>query len=83
MADASLMDRRDFLGKTGALLATGLASGTAGATTKTFTPFAGGAYYLVVPLSATLEGSYGTTSGESERPVGEDACLPQQIGGCK
>ena len=61
---------------------TSLFCSTAGATTKTFTPLAGSAYYLVVPLSATLEGSYGTTSEDSERSVGDDACLPQQIGTC-
>ena len=61
---------------------TSLFCSTAGATTKTFTPLAGGTYYLVVPLSGTLEGSYGTTNGEAERPVGNDACLPQQIGSC-
>ena len=61
---------------------TSLFCDTAGATTKTFTPLAGGTYYLVVPLNASREGSYGTTSEDSERSVGEDTCLPQQIGGC-
>ena len=61
---------------------TSLLCSTAGVTTTTFVPLAGSTYYLVVPLSASREGSYGTTNGEAERSVGEDACLPQQIGGC-
>ena len=56
---------------------------TAGATTTTFTPPAGSTYYLVVPLAASREGSYGTTSEGFERPVGDDACLLQQIGTCR
>jgi len=56
--------------------------GTGGGTTRTFTPLAGSTYYLVVPLNATREGSYGTNSAGVERPQGLDACLPQQIGTC-
>ncbi len=56
--------------------------GMGGATMKTFTPLAGDTYYLVVPLNATREGSYGKDSSDAERPPAEEACLPQQIGAC-
>ncbi len=55
---------------------------TSGVTTKTFTPIAGDTYYLVVPLNATREGSYGTTKAGTERPPATPACLPQWIGVC-
>ncbi len=55
---------------------------TGGATTKTFTPAAGSAYYLVTALNGTHEGSYGTTSAGAERPLAASACLPQQVGAC-
>jgi hypothetical protein len=45
-------------------------------------PLAGGTYYLVVPLNAAREGSYGTTNEGLERSVGDNACLPQQIAAC-
>lgn len=53
---------------------------TGGATTETFAPLAGDAYYL--PLNATREGSYGTDSDGAERPQGLDACSPQQFAAC-
>jgi len=56
--------------------------GTGGATTKTLTPLAGDTYYLIVPLNATREGSYGTNGAGTERPPAATACLPQGIGGC-
>ena len=55
---------------------------TGAATTKTFTPLAGNAYYLVVPLNAIREGSYGTDSNDMERPQGANACLAQVITAC-
>ena len=55
---------------------------TAGATTITFTPAAGNMYYLVVPRSATREGSYGTDSNGMERPQGTTSCLVQAIAAC-
>src|SRR5262249_28988985 len=55
---------------------------TGGALSKTFTPLAGNTYYLVTPRNATRQGSYGTRSGGSERPAGENACLPQAISSC-
>jgi hypothetical protein len=55
---------------------------TGGATTITFTPIANDAYYLVVPLNATHEGSYGKHSLGAERPQGLHACLPQSIAVC-
>src|SRR5206468_2510847 len=48
---------------------------TAGALTTTFTPAAGSTYYLVVPRNAVREGSYGKSSGGTERPVGSAPCL--------
>lgn len=55
---------------------------TDGATRKSFTPLASDTYYLVVPLGATREGSYGTDSEGLERPQGVTACLPQQVAAC-
>jgi hypothetical protein len=45
-------------------------------------PFAN-AFYLVVPVNATHEGSYGTDSTHSQRPFSPSACLPQSIGVCE
>jgi hypothetical protein len=61
---------------------TSLFCSTGGATTITFTPSAGDRYYLVAPRNATREGSYGTDSGNTERPQGAAACLVQLIGVC-
>ncbi len=55
---------------------------TAGDITKVITPREGNAYYLVVPLNATREGSYGMDSAGRERPQGAVACLVQEIGSC-
>ncbi|MBN2382970.1 hypothetical protein JXQ70_08820 [bacterium] len=41
-------------------------------------PEIGNYYYLVVPLSETLEGSYGQDSIGIERPVGSDVCRTEQ-----
>jgi hypothetical protein len=41
----------------------------------------GSAYYLVVPVHADREGSYGDASG-SERPPSADACAPQAVRAC-
>ena len=38
-------------------------------------PSAGSAYYLVVPFSASAEGSYGKDSEDRERPVGAAVCV--------
>ncbi len=50
------------------------------------TPGSGGRYYLLVPLGSSQEGSYGTDSGGTERPVppsAGDRCLDAQVlGGC-
>jgi hypothetical protein len=56
--------------------------GTSGATSATFTPDAGDTYYLVVPLSAFREGSYGADSSGAERPQGAMACFPRSVGHC-
>ncbi|MGH9869038.1 MAG: FG-GAP-like repeat-containing protein [Candidatus Polarisedimenticolia bacterium] len=56
---------------------------TGGATSSTFSPPSGSVYYLVVPLNGSAEGSYGTTSSGTERPVGSPACRPQLLGGCR
>ena len=52
---------------------------TAGATSLTgLTPQSGSRYFLVVPVSATAEGSYGTDSGGLERPVSTSVCIGTQ-----
>ncbi|MCP3938600.1 MAG: hypothetical protein GY708_24900 [Actinomycetia bacterium] len=53
---------------------------TGGLAQETLTPGAGNRYYLVVPLQAGNEGSYGLTSGQLERPVGATVCHPQFLG---
>jgi hypothetical protein len=50
---------------------------TQGVTDATIVPAAGNIYYLVVPLNAGLEGSYGTASSGAQRPPASPACLPQ------
>lgn len=55
---------------------------TGGATAATFAPAAGSRYYLVVPKGATTEGSYGTNSSSTQRPVSASACVPQALGTC-
>ena len=44
------------------------------ALTEEITPGAGDRYYLVVPHSQALEGSYGTDSDGNERPAGASPC---------
>ncbi len=56
---------------------------TGGATSATLSLPSGSVYYIVVPLSASAEGSYGTTSAGTERPAGSPACRPQQLGSCR
>ena len=53
---------------------------TAGATSATFAPPAGGAYYLVVPRNHWSEGSYGVDGDGAQRPPSAAACLSQSIG---
>jgi len=55
---------------------------TGGTTTATFSPSAGSSYYLVVPKAGTTEGSYGTNSASTQRPVSTSACVPQAVGTC-
>lgn len=55
---------------------------TAGATTWTLTPLAGDRFFLVVPVHADREGSYGTNASGIERPQAVDACLPQAFSTC-
>ena len=55
---------------------------TGGATSTTLTPSAGNRYYLVVPLNAGKEGSYGKDSAGSERAPAAAACAAQQIAAC-
>ncbi len=57
---------------------------TAGAFSLTnITPAAGSAYYLIVPLSATTEGSYGTDSSGVQIPKGTGACfVPSDTSAC-
>jgi hypothetical protein len=42
------------------------------------TPSSGNRYYLVVPLNANDEGSYGTASDGTSRPPGGSACVASQ-----
>jgi len=58
---------------------TSIQCSTGGATTTTVPLGTESTYFLVVPLDAGFEGSYGLDGGGSERPVGLGACLPQQI----
>jgi hypothetical protein len=55
---------------------------TGGTTTATFAPAAESEFYLVVPLNATREGSYGTDSAGGERPPSPSACLQQSVAAC-
>jgi hypothetical protein len=56
---------------------------TGGATQKTFaTPTFPRVYFLVVPLDATQEGSYGTDSYFTERPPGASSCKVQSVKQC-
>ena len=54
---------------------------TGGLTTATITPMISDSYYLVVPRTATQEGSYGRDSMGAERPPGAPQCLPQNLVG--
>ena len=53
---------------------------TAGATSASVVPTFGASYYLVVPLSATNEGSYGVDSTLAERPPAVVSCAAQALG---
>ena len=55
---------------------------TQGLLTKTFPADPDSLYFLVVPLSADREGSYGKDSALVERPQGTPACKPQLAGSC-
>ena len=55
---------------------------TQGQRTKSFTAGAGNRYFLVVPLTAEREGSYGRSGNSIEIPVGGAACRTQLVGGC-
>lgn len=55
---------------------------TQGLTTKTLVPGAGNRYYLVVPLTADREGSYGTQNPLAEIPPAASACHVQLLGAC-
>ena len=55
---------------------------TQGLLTKTFSMDAGNLYWLVVPLGADREGSYGKRTGGIEIPGGLAQCKPQLVGGC-
>ena len=56
---------------------------TDGAQTETLAPDPADSYYLVVPRNANFEGSYGTQSGNAERPPSAAACLAQEIAACE
>ena len=50
---------------------------TGGATTVTLSTDGMSHYYLVVPRSSLVEGSYGVASNGAERPQGSPSCAPQ------
>jgi len=52
---------------------------TAPAPSWNFTPQPGNRYFLLVPINATREGSYGLGAGGAERPVSGLACRPQLV----
>jgi hypothetical protein len=61
----------------------GECSDSGGDLEETITPAAGDTYYLVVPLKANTEGSYGLDSDGDERPRGTAVCVPaQSIAAC-
>lgn len=47
------------------------------------TPSESSSYYLVVPRTATREGSYGTDSSGAERPAGYVVCQPKEVQACE
>ncbi len=55
---------------------------TAPAHSWNFTPAPGNRYFLLVPINAVREGSYGLKAGGVERPVSASACKPQSIVSC-
>src|SRR5207247_3919228 len=55
---------------------------TQGLLTKTFAADPGSQYFLIVPLTADREGSYGANSSSVQRPVGSGACKTRTLGGC-
>jgi len=55
---------------------------TQGARAMTVDPPAGMVFYLVVPRSASNEGSWGYRSDGSPRPQSPSACLPQLLSTC-
>jgi len=56
---------------------------TTGATTASITPASGDRYYLVVPLSSSREGSYGTASDGTQRRTGLSTCFAQSVAVCR
>ncbi len=56
---------------------------TAGATETTITPALGDRYYLVVPQSASHEGSYGTERDGEPRLPSASACREQLVEACQ
>lgn len=55
---------------------------TSGAQTATFAVPSIDAYFLVVPVEAPYEGSYGTTSVGAERPLGAAVCRTRFVNAC-
>jgi hypothetical protein len=55
---------------------------TGGALSLSLVPDAGDRYYLIVPVHADREGSYGTDGTGAERSPGMGACAPQTVHAC-
>jgi hypothetical protein len=55
---------------------------TGGALSFSLTPAVGDAYYLIVPVHADREGSYGTDSAGTQRPQGTSSCSQQTLHAC-
>lgn len=58
---------------------TTLACSTSGALSATVMPSPGDRYYLIVPLTADAEGSYGTQSNGAERPDSVTTCRASSV----
>ncbi len=57
--------------------------GTGGSNSATLSPQNEDAYYLVVPLSESREGSYGRGSDVNERVQGAPSCMVQELAVCE
>ena len=71
-----------YEGTVGTWYSHGAVTCTTGGTSATIAPAGGNRYYLVVPHSSSVEGSYGTGVANAQRPTGAAACEPQVLASC-